>query len=577
MSLFKRQLTAAREQRVEVDLQVQDSVATESLEADVSQEIDVDAIMDQFAEDRDRLNAMLEDGSLTEAGLESDGGTQVIEQEAAAEEVVATESTEVVAEAEEKTPGEDGVSQTETAETTQEETPVVAEQVEEAGAVTQEEQEAAVEQTETVVAEQVEDTTEIAQEASEEVQVVAEASEEVSQEEPEKNEDLPDDAVPGYDEDEEDETVVAEMAIMEEVESDVVMIEQYTNEMAMISDSIVAIESFGINPSAIAILQTTGLLSDTVLDAVGVESLGYAGPKDDNTLIALEALEAKGEAKSAGWAAKIMSMAKSVGSKIMSVIGGIWEKITGVVGKIGSATWDMAKAGGRVVKAHPYKTILAVVAAIAAVAGIVVFMSGGLAGLAATEGAGATALAKIISFNEKVASKVSSIKWPFGKVAAEAAEGTGKLSLAVTSNVAAPEAMALSKTGWTQTVVKGVNSTLSRAWTGIKDGASALGAAASKAGSSAAAGAKTFSKSGVDTFVKTNEAAGGILKKRGSMFSAKGAGAHLGVFAAASFVAGTIKFIYGLVFKVVAFGLRVIYNTMKAIAGAVTGGKTAEA
>lgn len=540
MSLFKKQLTAAREARVEVDLQTEGSVATESLgnegvEEDITQEIDIDAIVDQFAEDRDRLNAMLEDDTVIEGvGAEAlDGGAQVIEVSAEGEAILVEQVETVVEQSEEASP------------------------VEQAEGVVVQEEVASVEQ-------------------AAEPNTVGEDG--VSQED-DTNEDLPEDALPGYtddDDDEEDETMVAEMAILEEVENDVVAIEQYGREMSMIADSIVAIESFGINPSAVAILQTTGLLSDTVLEAVGVESLGYAGPKDDQTMIALEALEAKGNDKAASWSAKILSMAKSVGSKIMSVLGGIWEKITGAVKAIGGYTWDKAKVAGAVVKAHPYKTIMAVVVAIAAVAGITVFISGGLPALMASTKAGA-AYDKYVKFGETVASKVNAIKWPFGKVAAEAAEKTGKLTLEVATSGAAPEAMTLAKTGWTQTVVKGVESSLGRAWAGIKTSAETLGASAAKAGASTTGAVKDFTGAGVSAFTKTNAAAGGILKKRGSMFSVKGAGSHLGVLAAATFVAGTIKFVYGLVFKVVAFGLRVIYNTMKAIAGAVKGSSTAAA
>jgi len=531
MSLFKKQLTAARESRVTVDLQTEDSVATESLgnegiEEDITQEVDIDAIFDQFSEDRDRLNAMLEDGTTVTA----EGEAVVTEQ---------VEDTTEVAQTEEVT---------QEAETTQVEDASVSQETE----------------------------SEVAQEevAVEQKKCDSEKEEEVTQEyDTEKNEDLPDDALPGYSEDdaddEDDETMVAEMTIMEEVESDVIAIEQYGRDMAMIADSIVAIESFGINPSAIAILQTTGLLTDTVLEAVGVESLGYAGPKDDQTLIALEALEAKGDDKAASWSAKIMSMAKSVGSKIMSVLGSIWEKITGTVKAIGGYTWDKAKAAGAVVKAHPYKTILAVVVAIAAVAGITVFISGGLPALAASTKTGDMAN-KAIKFGQTVAAKVNSIKWPFGKVAAEAAEKTGKLSLTVTSNMAAPEAAALGKMGWTSTVVKGVESTLGRAWGSIKTGAEALG-------SSTTSYAKTFSESAWDSASRVNETLVKVQKGNNGFITAKSAGTNFGIVAAAGLTVGIIKFVYGLIFKVVAAGLRVIYNTMKAIANAVKGSSTATA
>lgn len=523
MSLFKNQLTTAREKRVEVDLQTEDSVATESFGEEVTQDVDIDSIIDQFAEDRDRLNAMLEEpaGEALEAEVTAEAEEQVV---AEVEQVEEIQQVEVEAE----------VSQ-----------------------------EAEVEVSQEVV----EDTAEVV------------AEEEKPEEAAEENEDLPEDAVPATDdteeEIEEDETMVAELAILEEIENDVFMIEQDSREISMIADSIVAIESFGINPSAIAILQTTGLLSGTVLDAVGVESLGYAGPKDDQTMIALEALEAKAEEKSAGWSAKIMSMAKSVGSKIMSVLGGIWEKITGSVKAIGSYTWDKAKVAGAVVKAHPYKTILAVVVAIAAVAGITVFISSGLPALAASSKAGGV-VNKFVKFGETVASKVNAIKWPFGKVAAEATD-KGKLLLTYSEGAkgvawanVAPEATTLGKLGWTQTVVKGVESSLGRAWGGIKTGAEAFGGKASSY-------VKTFSDSAWDSAKAVNEGIVKAQKGNNGFITAKSAGSNFGIVAVASLTVGMIKFVYGLIFKVVASGLRVIYNTLKAIANAVKGSSTAAA
>lgn len=571
MSLFKQQLTAARAKRVEVDLQAEGSVATESLEADVSQEIDVDAIMDQFAEDRDGLNALLAEGALENLGTAQTGD----ETGEVAVESLETEQRD--------TSREDGVTQEtseevtqtagveDTAEVVQEATDAAVAQVEGETEVSQE-AEAAVEQTEDEGVTQEEGEVTQTEEAPVQTEETVEQVEETPTQEMPENEDLPEDAIPGYEEDEDDETVEAEMAVMEEVETDMAMIETLGQEMAMIENSIVAIESYGINPSAMAILQTTGLLSDTVLEAVGIESLGYAGPKSDETAIALEALADKGEAKKTSWAAKIVSMAKGVADKVMSVLGGIWSKITSVTKAVAGYTWDKVKAGAAVVKAHPYKTIIAVVAAIAAVAGIVAFTAtSGPAVLAVPAGKGVNAM---IKFSEAVASKVNAIKWPFGKVAAEVSE-KGSLALTVTSNVAAPEAAALAKTGWTSTVFNGVSSALGRSWKGIADGVGAMGGKISSAASSVASGVKSFGSTAVKAGTDTLDAANKTVKSGGSVFTAKGAATNLGVLAAAMWIGGTIKFIYGLIFKVVAFGLRVIYNTMKSIANAVKGTQTA--
>lgn len=578
MSLFKQQLTAARAKRVEVDLQAEGSVATESLEADVSQEIDVDAIMDQFAEDRDGLNALLAEGALENLGTAQIGDEtgEVAVESLEAEQRDTSKEDGVTQETSEEVTQTAGVE--DTTEVVQETTDAAVAQVEGEADVSQE-AEAAVEQTEGEGVTQEEGEVAQTEDASVVAEETVEQVEETPTQEMPENEDLPEDAIPGYEEDEDDETVEAEMAVMEEVESDMAMIESLGQEMSMIENSIVAIESYGINPSAMAILQTTGLLSDTVLEAVGIESLGYAGPKSDETAIALEALADKGEAKKTSWAAKIVSMAKGVADKVMSVLGGIWNKITSVTKAVAGYTWDKVKAGAAVVKAHPYKTIIAVVAAIAAVAGIVAFTAtSGPAVLAVPAGKGVNAM---IKFSEAVASKVNAIKWPFGKIGAEVSE-KGQLLLTHSGGAkgvawtnVAPEATTIAKSGWTSTVFNGVSSALGRSWKGIADGVGAMGGKISSAASSVASGVKSFGSTAVKAGTDTLDAANKTVKSGGSVFTAKGAATNLGVLAAAMWIGGTIKFIYGLIFKVVAFGLRVIYNTMKSIANAVKGTQAA--
>lgn len=590
MSLFKQQLTAARAKRVEVDLQAEGSVATESLEADVSQEIDVDAIMDQFAEDREGLNALLTEGALESLG---EGQTDEVavesleteQRDTSREDGVTQETSEEVSQE-----AEGAVEQTETTEVSQE--AVQVEQVDNDGGtevIVQEEQEVTQTEETNVSQEEVQveqtATEEVTQEQAEvsQTEETVEQVEEIPAQEMPENEDLPADFIPAYNEDDEDdETVEAEMAVMQEVDSDMEMIENLGQEMMKIENSIVAIEAYGINPSAMAILQTTGLLSDTVLEAVGIESLGYAGPKSDETAIALEALSDKADGKKTSWAAKIVSMATTVGSKVMGVLGSIWNKITGVVKSVSGFAWDKVKAGAAIVKAHPYKTIIVIVAAIAATAGIAAFVGANLPATMSATGATGKGAEALVKFSESVASKVNAIKWPFGKVAAEVTE-KGSMALTVTSNVAAPEATALAKTGWTATVFNGVSSALGRAWNGIKGSGEALSAGAAKFGKFAKNNAATSSFK--DTWKTLNAAEAASSARVARIATAKGTGAGIAAaagrtasaFAYFTIGASFIKLTYGLLFKVVAFGLRVIYGTMKAIANAVMGSKPAEA
>jgi hypothetical protein len=102
-----------------------------------------------------------------------------------------------------------------------------------------------------------------------------------------------------------------------------------------------------------------------------------------------------------------------------------------------------------------------------------------------------------------------------------------------------------------------------------------MGGKISKTAGSVAGGAKSFVGTAAKSATDTLKATSGVRSHGHGMFSAKGAATDLGILAAAMWIGGTIKFLYGLVFKVVAFGLRVIYNTMKSVANAVKGTQAA--
>lgn len=193
------------------------------------------------------------------------------------------------------------------------------------------------------------------------------------------------------------------------LDEDVAEIENIEQSMNRLTDAMHIIESFGVNDTTVALLQTTQLMTSTSLGNMATESLGRCYPRDAATGVALEALGGELLNKAKEWAAKIVSSvanaAAMVGRGIMKVVNGIGAFTKFIAGK----TWDGAKAATEVVKAHPYKTIIAVLAAAAAIVAIVVFVPVSIPSVGAAGSA-------MTTFMSKLQSMYNAIKWPFGKV-----------------------------------------------------------------------------------------------------------------------------------------------------------------
>jgi hypothetical protein len=290
-----------------------------------------------------------------------------------------------------------------------------------------------------------------------------------------------------------------------EIDNDSNDIEMLSMEIEQLSQTSIAIESYGMGPSTAAVMQITGLLNGTALESVGLESFSAPVPGDAESMMALEALGEKIKEKAASFAAKIVNVVKAGGQKILAIITSVWNKVQSLVTTLASKTWDAAKSVGQTIKAHPYKTIAGVVAAIAAVAAIVVYC-GGAPAMSAN-------INVVKAFMTKLASDISTkVKWAGGSVKATLNEAGTKIMLAV---------------GDAKVAVKGAASTAS--------------STVSNAASSAAKGAKDLARTAYQAGDKAVDAA-----KAGASTAAsavKGAAATAGktVSDAASKVASAVK------------------------------------
>jgi hypothetical protein len=366
-----------------------------------------------------------------------------------------------------------------------------------------------------------------------------------------------------------DASMAQEDQMLDQFEGEQTLLEEMASQMTMLVDSSIAIESFGFNPTAAAILQTTGLLNGTALESLALESLSFSAGKSAESQMALEAIGEKIKDTSAKWSAKVLSVAAGAGDKIMSVLTPLWDKVSGLVSKLASASWDKAKAAGATVKAHPYATVGAVIASIAAVAGVIAFTAGGMPAMGAK-------VDVMKSFLGSIVERVNKVKFPFGKFKASVSDNGMKLLTSVDGpkgvfNVA--DTKTISELGWTQKAVAAMKTQLDRAWAALKPSLSALSARASKVAGGALGAAGDVYK-GADTIEKVamgstfNAAKKVFGKSAGGTMAAGVAGIYVGTVAVGAYIMAIVGVITGL-FKIARYivvgGLRLIASTLRAI------------
>lgn len=251
----------------------------------------------------------------------------------------------------------------------------------------------------------------------------------------------------------------------DDIDDSFLQVMQLATELDQTNDAIVAIETFGSNPAAIGVMQVSGLLCGTALEHLALESLSYDSPTGNETQIALEAL---GE-KATEWAAKIVSAAKTTANAIFNTLKPLYEKIKDLVAKGSEALKNKTVKAAKVVTAHPVKTLVIVIGAIVAVAGIMVYSASNLPGAAQSRQAWDT-------FSKKVSEMTNAVKWPWGAPKAEWSEdGMIKWTEAVTAGRA--EDIPVEKLGWNYHAARAIGSQVDAAWTKTKQGLSEMGPA----------------------------------------------------------------------------------------------------
>lgn len=243
-------------------------------------------------------------------------------------------------------------------------------------------------------------------------------------------------------------------------DDDLVEIERLEKTLFQLDCGIESIRNHGFNQTSFVIMKTYQLLQGTALEAYTVEQITNSTSQDNESLVAIESLQESYKRKAAEWSAKIISTVTKVSKKIGEVITSLWGKISTSMKSLNNKTWDVTKNTAEVVKAHPYKTIMVILAAAAAVVGIVHYVSIGAPGVGATR-------QTMGAFVTKVRGMFGAIKLPGGgKVATTAvAEGMSLTTAVEGSVVVAAEAETLGALGWTTNAYKAIAAQTNKLWT----------------------------------------------------------------------------------------------------------------
>jgi hypothetical protein len=186
--------------------------------------------------------------------------------------------------------------------------------------------------------------------------------------------------------------------------------EASTEALAMEIDHLMnlgaAMEQYGINPGMMQVADRDGLLSSTFSVIPATESLtGAYRPDGPTTIAALEGIVSAVGAKIAHYAIKAGA---AIGKLAHHGVALVKRAVDGVVSfgsSIASKTWNAAKATGQTIKAHPYKTVVATIGAIAAAAAVIALVWGFPA-----------APAGVTAWISKIQTALGNVKSPFGSL-----------------------------------------------------------------------------------------------------------------------------------------------------------------
>lgn len=248
-------------------------------------------------------------------------------------------------------------------------------------------------------------------------------------------------------------------------DDDLLTLEAMGKEVDTYHQTADVISQYGINPTVLSFLQSSTLLSGTMLGSVATETYGFHGAGDLRTEHAVESLVDKIKEKVTAWSAKIVSLVKNLSDKVLGpakeLFAGIKSKFAGVKETLKSLAGD----AGEEIKTHPYRTLLAALTAALAVVGIVVF---GLKNLPRAKDA-----AKLPAVSEKIAGMINKLDWPGGKIVGLSTKG--KLTLGAIGAVAIGSgAASLTRMEWSAGAVDKITTLCDRIFEGLKSAWSAL-------------------------------------------------------------------------------------------------------
>ena len=340
---------------------------------------------------------------------------------------------------------------------------------------------------------------------------------------------------------------VSDADVIEDVGEELEGLESLSSEIEHLTNLAGAIEQYGISPGMMLVADRDGLLASTFISIPATESMVQPyRPNSATSTTALEGVMDAIKSKTSEWAAKAGSSVKSLGTKAGAMVMRMAKGAADLVKWTAMLPWNATKAVAAKVKAHPYKTIVVVLAAIAAVAGVLALI---WAFPETAEG--------IAAWGVKVKRAVESLKYPGGgfKVTAEGGVLEAKWvgTAADGTRMYTTDAESLSVLGWTKASLVGAAKGLGRV--------AVVGAYLTHIGASAWANVEAWRH-----LFKRVAKGGGPLAAANAYVR----GTFVGYFAVWKFV---IKMTWLLIKKVVVGGYNLVKSAVTAVGHAVSGGK----
>lgn len=168
------------------------------------------------------------------------------------------------------------------------------------------------------------------------------------------------------------------------------------------------------------------------------------------------------------WANKILDSAKGLYNRVMSTVSPIVKQIGEKAEKLSHYTWDKAQEATKYAKAHPYRTVIAAVAAIGAATALYMYLGNSCRD-------GVSSPEKVKPFLKNVAQKAESIKSPNVEIKAEViSDGSTMTTTYRVIDTPVPEEK-LTTLGWTAQTIGNIGKTVGAAFGSFSRSAMAVG------------------------------------------------------------------------------------------------------